>query len=276
LAQLRSTRRALACARRRGSAGARRQHLAKRCASEALGTALLLAVGLSVVIFDFGRESPLATLLPSAAGRRALTGFAFGSTGMGIALSPIGKVSGAHINPVVTFSFWAEGTMPFTAALAYVLSQLVGAVVGSLPLLAWGRMGASVSWAATYPGAAGTWAAFVGEMSTTFVLVSGLLVFVGHRPLRRFTPYIFPPMYAVMVWLEAAYSGTSTNPARSLGPDVVALDFHDYWLYWAAPLAGAVVALAARRLLPVLSSLEVSIARVAHFELGQLEQGPRF
>lgn len=251
------------------------RRLAARCASEALGTAILLGVGLSVVIFDFGRGSPLAAVLPSAAARRALTGLLFGATGMSIALSPVGKVSGAHINPVVSVAFWVEGTMSLPAMFAYLASQLLGAVLGCLPLLAWGRMGVSVSYAATYPGHAGTWAAFLGEVAATFVLVTGLLSFVGHHRLRRFTPFIFPPMYALMVWLEASYSGTSTNPARSLGPDVIALDFRDYWLYWAAPLMGAALALAARRLLPVLSRLEVTVARVAHFELGQLEEDLR-
>ena len=241
-----------------------------RCVSEVIGTALLLAVGLSVVIVDFGRGSPMLSLLPSVAARRALTGLLFGATGMSVALSPVGKVSGAHINPVVSIAFWVEGTLSLPALAAYVSSQLLGAVLGCLPLLAWGPTGSSVDYAATLPGPAGTWAAFAGEAATTFVLVTGLLCFVGHRRLRRFTPFIFPPMYAVMVWLEAVYSGTSTNPARSLGPDVISLDFHAYWLYWAAPVAGTLVALAARRFLPVLSELEIDVARVAHFELDQL------
>jgi len=246
--------------------------LARRCASEAIGTALLLGVGLSVVIFDFGRGSPLASVLPSVAARRALTGLLFGATGMSIALSRVGKVSGAHINPVVSVAFWAEGALALPSMLAYVTSQLVGAVIGCVPLLAWGAMGASTGYAATVPGRAGTIAAFAGETVTTFVLVIALLCFVGNPKTRKFTPFIFPPMYAVMVWLEAVYSGTSTNPARSLGPDVISVDFQAYWLYWAAPLAGTVIALAARRYLPVLSRLEVTIARVAHFELGRIEE----
>lgn len=235
------------------------------------GTALLLGVGLSVVIFDFGRGSPLAEVLPSAAARRALTGLLFGATGMSVALSPVGKLSGAHINPVVSLAFWVEGTLAWPSMLAYIASQMIGAVVGCIPLFAWGSIGSSIGYAATMPGARGTTAAFAGEVVTTFVLITGLLVFVGHPPLRRFTPFIFPPMYAVMVWLEGTYSGTSTNPARSFGPDVISVDFHAYWLYWGAPLVGTLVALAARRYLPGVSKLEVTVARVAHFELGRLE-----
>jgi len=240
--------------------------------SELIGTALLVAVGLSIVIVDFGRGGPLASVLPSVAARRAITGFLFGATGMSIALSRVGKVSGAHINPVVSLAFWAEGSLSNRAVVPYMASQLVGATVGAVPLLAWGSLGRSVAYGATEPGPAGLVGAFAGETATTFVLILGLLTFVGHRKLRRFTPAIFPPMYAVMVWLEAAYSGTSTNPARSLGPDAILLAWHSYWIYWAAPVAGTVLALVARRFLPLLRRLEIDMARVAHFERGPIKR----
>ena len=245
--------------------------LARRCFAEGLGTALLVGVGLSIVIFNFGKGSPVAAALPSLAARRALTGFLFGATGMTIALSPIGKVSGAHINPVVSVAFWVERTLPMRAAAAYIASQIAGAVIGCVPLLLWGSMGAGVHFGATYPGPQGEAAAFAGEVATTFVLVVGLLAFVGSLKLRRFTPLIFPPMYSVMVWLEALYSGTSTNPARSFGPDVVGADFHAYWLYVTAPLVGTAVALLARRVVGTFADWEVDVARVAHFELGNLD-----
>lgn len=236
------------------------------CASELIGTALLVLIGLSIVIFDFGRGSPLIAVLPSAAARRALTGGLFGATGMSIALSPVGRVSGAHINPVVSIAFWFERTLPTKALVGFVASQLLGAVVGAVPLLLWGQMGRSIAYAATSPGPAGTEVAFVGEVITTFFLIIFLLSFVGHLRLRRYTPGIFPPLYCVMVWLEAPWSGTSTNPARSLGPDVIGLAAHSYWLYWAAPVTGTLLALVTRRVLPVIRDLEVDIPKVAHFE----------
>jgi aquaporin Z len=70
--------------------------------SELIGTALLVLVGLSVVIFMFGTGTPMARLIPSEDLRRLITGFLFGTTGACIALSPVGKVSGAHINPAIT------------------------------------------------------------------------------------------------------------------------------------------------------------------------------
>lgn len=239
--------------------------LTSRCVAEAIGTALLLAIGLSVVIFDLGRSSPVAVLLPSVAGRRALTGLLFGATGMTIALSAIGRVSGAHLNPVVTLAFWLEGTMTPGQAAAYVTSQLGGAVVGAVPLLAWGGEGRALGYAATEPGPQGVGLAFAGEVATTFVMVTCLLAFVGHRRLRRYTPGIFPVLYCIMVWLEAPWSGTSTNPARSLGPDVVGLALHSYWLYVAAPVLGSLAALATRRFAPLLRGLHVDVARVSHF-----------
>jgi aquaporin Z len=73
--------------------------------SEFIGTALLVALGVSFVILDFGTGSPIAMLLPDAGLWRLLTGFLFGAIGGSIAVSPVGKVSGAHINPVVILAF---------------------------------------------------------------------------------------------------------------------------------------------------------------------------
>lgn len=255
--------------RRRPPSG---RHLAAMCLSEAVGTAVLVAFGLSIVIFDLGRGSPLASVLPSVGARRALTGALFGATGMAVALSPVGRVSGAHLNPVVSLAFFLEGALPARALLAFVASQLVGAIAGAAPLLAWGGMGQSIAYGATAPGPAGDGLAFLGECVTTFVLILLVLSFVGHERLRHYTPFLFPFLYCAMVFLEAPWSGTSTNPARSLGPDVVSLAAHSYWLYWAAPVLGTLLALAARRLLPVLSDLEVDVAKVAHFERNLLAE----
>jgi aquaporin Z len=234
--------------------------------AELAGTALLVLAGLSVVILDFGRGSPIVTLVPDAGARRLVTGFLFGATGALIALSPLGKASGAHINPVVSLGFWLMGKVRGRLALGYALAQLAGAVLGALPLLAWGAMGRSVDFGATVPGDAfGAGWALAGEAVTTFALVAGLFLFVGHRALRPFTPALFPPLYAVMVFLEAPVSGTSTNPARTLGPAVVAGVWHGWWVYWAGPLAGALAAVALFRL-TWLRRLEIEVAKLYHFE----------
>jgi aquaporin Z len=240
--------------------------LARLCLAELVGTALLVAVGLSFVIADFGARSPVVALLPSPAGRRALTGALFGATGMTIALSPVGRVSGAHLNPVVSLAFWAEGALSGRTLAAFVASQSVGAVAGAVPLLLFGARGAAISYGATSPGAAGIAPAFLGEVVTTFAMVSIVLAMVASSPVRVYTPFVFPPLYCVMVWLEAPLSGTSTNPARSLGPDVVALEAHAYWLYVLAPAVGALAAVGLRRLVPRWLGRSIEVAKLAHFE----------
>ena len=120
--------------------------------SELIGTALLVVVGLSLVILMFGAGTPMARVIPSEGARRLLTGFLFGTTGASIALSRVGRVSGAHINPAVTLAFRLIGKIDVPTTIGYVGAQMLGAVVGSLPLLLWGAMGESVAFGATFPG----------------------------------------------------------------------------------------------------------------------------
>ncbi|TAM82595.1 MAG: hypothetical protein EPN47_08015 [Acidobacteria bacterium] len=234
--------------------------------AEFAGTALLVAVGVSIVILNFGQGSPVAALLPDSALRRIITGFLFGVTGASIAVSPLGKSSGAHINPVVTLAFWMKGKMSGPHALGYVVAQLAGGIAGALPLLAWGRMGASIGFGGTFPGNGFTlWQAMLGETVTTFGLIAGLFLFLGHHRLRSYTPLLFPFLYAVMVYLEAPVSGTSTNPARSIGPSLVAGDWYGWWVYWAGPLLGTFAALAAGKF-TWLRRFEIEVAKIYHFE----------
>ncbi|HSB53246.1 MAG TPA: MIP/aquaporin family protein [Gemmatimonadales bacterium] len=233
--------------------------------SEFIGTALLVGVGCSLVILDFSPSSPVAAILPDAGVRRAITGFLFGSVGALIAVSPVGVVSGAHINPAVTLAFWLEGRMRGDVALGYVLAQLGGGIVGAVPLRLWGVTGADVAFGATAPGAAGLWVAVLGEAGATFCLIAGLLLFVGHPRMRRFTPVFFPFLYALLVWLEAPLSGASTNPARSLGPGLIAGDLHAWWIFWVGPLLGTLAAIGLRRVLPMARSFEIGVAKVFHF-----------
>jgi len=233
--------------------------------SELIGTALLIGVGLSVVIFDFGTGSPMAALLPDAGLRRLITGFLFGATGAAIAISQVGKISGAHINPVVTLAFYTNGKFSRRDTVGYVLAQFAGAVAGSIPLLLWGRMGRSVAFGGTTPGTGYTiWAALLGEIITTIGLIIGLFIFLGHRKLRRYTPLLFPFLYAIMVYLEAPVSGTSTNPARSLGPSVISGVWSGWWIYFIGPLMGMFIGVGLHRFI-WLRRFEVEIAKIYHF-----------
>ncbi|MBL7849797.1 MAG: aquaporin [Cyclobacteriaceae bacterium] len=231
--------------------------------SEFIGTALLLLIGLSLVIFMFGTGSPMAEIIPSVTTRRIITGFLFGGWGATISLTNIGKVSGAHINPAVTMVFLLFKKIEMKSAGFYVLGQLTGAIVGCLPLLAWGSMGRSLSFGATTVGTGySTTMALAGEVITTFIMVSGLVLFIGFRHLRMYTPAIFPIIYAIMVPLEAAISGTSTNPARSLGPAVISGEWHDWWIYWVGPFAGAFLASLALSFV----AKQITVAKLYHFD----------
>ena len=210
--------------------------------SECIGTATLVLAGLSVVIFINGTGSPIRPYIPDEGLRRAVTGFLFGTTGCLITLSPVGKISGAHINPIVSIAFLMKRRMTYGHTLCFILAQLTGSVIGALPLLLWGGQGASVGFGATIPLPGRTAAAFVGEMITSFLLIAGIFFFTGHHRLRRLTPYLMPPLYCIMVYAEGQLSGTSTNPARSFGPAVVSGLWTHYWLYWIAPLTGTFIA----------------------------------
>lgn len=211
--------------------------------AELTGTALLLVIGLSIVILMFGVGSPMAEFIPNLKIRQSITGFLFGGTGALIAISALGKESGAHINPVVTMSFWLFRKIDSRKALIYVVAQLIGSVIGTLPLLMWGKLGRSISYGTTVPGAGYTKEnALLGEVITTFIMVSLLIIFLGFRKIRRYTPALFPFLYAIMVPLEADISGISTNPARSFGPAIVSGQWDAWWIYWVGPIAGAVLA----------------------------------
>jgi aquaporin Z len=232
-------------------------------ASELVGTAVLVAAGLSVVILMFGVGSPVVQAVPGVGPRRLITGFFFGTVGGLVTMSPVGKVSGAHINPAVTLGFWLMGKLDSRVALGYVVAQLAGACGGAVPLLAWGDMGRSVAFGATLPGPGyAAWAVLLGEALTTFALIAGLCVFLGFRGLRRFTPAMIPVLYAVLVPLEAAISGTSTNPARTLGPAIISGQWQGWWIYWVGPLIGTVAAIFACSFL----ASRIEVAKLYYFD----------
>lgn len=229
-----------------------------------IGTALLLSVGLSIVIFNWGEGSAMIKFIPSEPERRALTGFLFGCTGCLVTLSPVGKISGAHINPAVSIAFWLKGKMKTKAMAGYIISQMTGSVIGCLPLLLWGNQGKSIAYANTIPIEGNIAGAFWGEVLTTACLIIVLFVFVGSRRLRNYTPFTMPFLYGFMVWMEAPLSGCSTNPARSFGPAVVSGVFTGYWLYWIAPLTGVLIVVGLFRILRLYRYYRIEAARVSY------------
>lgn len=219
---------------------------------ELVGTALLVFGGLSAVTLDFGRGSFVPSTLPSVSARLALTGTLFASCGSLIAISPLGRRSGAHLNPAVTVAFWLRGHLHRHDLLGYVLSQFAGATVGVLLLrLAWSGMAASVHYGLTRPRSGlGPWMAAAIEAAMTALMIFTIFMFVSSARTAKWTPLAALVVIAVLVWKGAPYTGTSLNPARSFGPALVSGDWHDYWVYVIGPLAGAGLAVAAFAALP--------------------------
>ena len=213
-------------------------------ACELLGTCTLVFVGLSAATFDFGQGLPMERWVPSVSARLLITGLLFSGTGALTAISPIGKRSGAHINPCVTLAFWIRRTMHGVDALMYMAAQFIGGILGALLLAAvWGEYAYSVTYGATSVGPHFTVpVAFLAEFALTFVLVGMILLFVSSKRLMRKTPLMVWLLVGAMVWQEAPVSGTSLNPARSFGPAWMAGLWTDQWLYFVAPLLGAATA----------------------------------
>ncbi len=218
-------------------------------AAELAGTAILVLGGLSAVCLDFGRGSPVAPLLPSSSWRLLVTGLLFAGTGSLVAVTPLGRRSGAHLNPCVTLAFFVTGHVHRDDLAGYIAAQLLGAILGAgLLVRAWGPVAASVGDGTTRPGPGVGAVQAVGiEALMTAILVATILLCVSHHRTARLTPVAVWLVVACLVWRGAPYTGTSLNPARSLGPALLAGRWGDLWVYGVGPVAGALaVALAVR------------------------------
>ena len=159
----------------------------------------------------------------------------------------MGDVSGAHFNPVVTLAFAVKGLFPATWVLPYWAAQAVGAV-GAATLLRI-LFGDAISAAVSTPHVAAPTAVVI-ELVLTLLLVT---VILGTADRAR----VVGPDAAIGVGATIALcglialpiEGASMNPARSLGPALVAGDLRDSWIYVLGPLIGALLAVVLTRLL---------------------------
>jgi aquaporin Z len=97
---------------------------------EFAGTAIMLFIGVSAVAFMWAPGSPVPAV-HSPMLRRLLTGVLFGAGATAVVYSPLGQISGGHINPAVTVAFWRMGKVPTRDALMYIAAQFLGAFVGA-------------------------------------------------------------------------------------------------------------------------------------------------
>jgi aquaporin Z len=201
-------------------------------AAELVGTALFVLGALSAVVAvrDVGPA------------RLAVTGALVASVVSAIALSPIGRISGAHLNPALTLAYRALGRVSDRDLIGYVLAQLAGALVGGVAFRAlWGAGARAVGGGVTHPAVPAT-AALALEAAMTALLVGVIVACVSSASRERFTPLAIWPVIAGLIWLLSPDTGTSLNPARSAGPAIAFGDLRDLWLYVVAPTTGALAA----------------------------------
>ncbi len=161
----------------------------------------------------------------------------------------MGKVSGAHLNPAVSVAFALRRDFPWWRVPGYIVVQLGGAALAAWFLQA--VIHVSASYGSNYPASGFSDSdAFFMEMVLTFGLVSVILgTASGAQNIGIFGALGVGAYIALAGLWGSPISGASMNPARTFGPDVVAADFHAYWVYVAGPLAGAVVAVGAAYIL---------------------------
>ncbi len=154
----------------------------------------------------------------------------------------MGKVSGAHLNPVVSIAFALRKDFPWKRVPGYIVVQALGAVGAALFLYA--EFGKAGMLGATFPGKGiSDLQAFLIEGVLTVGLVSTILGTASKAQNVGTMSAVGVGSYIALAGLWASpISGASMNPARSLGPAVVLGDYSHIWVYLAGPLAGALVA----------------------------------
>jgi len=204
----------------------------RRLASELFGTFFLVLVAAG--------GGMMSQAFPETISRQAAV-VAPGLMVMGIILF-MGKVSGAHLNPAVTLAFSLRGDFPWQRVPGYILVQLLGATLAAWFLYA--VIGVSASYGSNYPAEGySSFQAFWMEVVLTLGLVSVILGTASGAQNIGIIGAIGVGSYIALAGLWGSpISGTSMNPARTFGPDLVALDFTDYWVYVAGPLVGALLA----------------------------------
>ena len=213
------------------------RHLIGAIAGELVGTFLFVLFGTATVC-AVGTAAGGSSLV--TAGDAAI-GLAFGF-GILIVVYAFGHLSGAHVNPAVTIAFAAVGRFPWPVVPFYVAAQFGGAILAAFTV--WIVFPGPVDHqplllGATQPGV-GEGLALLAEIAITFLL---LTVIMATATDERATP----PAVGMAVGLTVAagvfamlpISGGSFNPARSLGPMLVAWEFPGWWLYILGPLLGA-------------------------------------
>lgn len=176
---------------------------------------------------------------------------AFGLTVLTMAYA-IGHISGCHLNPAVSIGLWAGGRFPANQLLPYIVAQVLGAVMagGVLYLIASGKAGfelssgfASNGYGAHSPGGYTLLAALITEVVMTMMFLIIILGATDKRAPQGFAPLAIGLGLTLIHLISIPVTNTSVNPARSTGVGVFVGGWAlaQLWLFWAAPIAGALL-----------------------------------
>jgi aquaporin Z len=221
----------------------------KQLGAEFLGTFWLVLGGCGSAV--------LAAAFPGLGIGFVGVSLAFGLTVLTMAFA-IGHISGCHLNPAVSIGLWAGGRFPATRLLPYIAAQVLGAIVAGavLYVIASGAPGfdvakgfASNGYGAHSPGGYSLLAALVTEVVMTMFFLLVILGATDKRAPAGFAPIAIGLALTLIHLISIPVTNTSVNPARSTG---VALFVGDWalgqlWLFWLAPIAGALLGALAYR-----------------------------
>ena len=216
----------------------------KRLTAEFIGTGWLVLGGCGSAV--------LSAAYPGLGIGFAGVALAFGLTVLTMAYA-IGHVSGCHLNPAVSLGLWAGGRFPAKDLVPYIFAQVLGATAGAgvLYAIASGRVGfdAAAGFAANgyedhSPGGYSLMSCFVTEVVMTFIFLFVILGSTHGKAPRGFAPLAIGLCLTLIHLVTIPVTNTSVNPARSLGPAVFVGGWalQQLWLFWVAPLAGAMIA----------------------------------
>jgi MIP family channel proteins len=207
---------------------ARRPDLRRRAAAEGIGVFALVFAGCGAIVTEAEHPGSLGTV-----------GIAlvFGLVIMAMVYAT-GHLSGAHLNPAVTLAFVLTRHFPRAEAAAYLAAQVIGALAAAALLAAiWPSEPASLG--ATLP-TVGAGSAFAYEaILTAFLMFVIMAVATDTRAVGAAAAIAIGGTVGLDALFGGPVTGASMNPARSLGPALVAGELHDLWLYLLAPPLGA-------------------------------------
>jgi aquaporin Z len=199
--------------------------------AEALGTFVLVVVGSMSIVSatGIGQGSGGVIILLVAP-----FGFGFGLLA---AITLFGHVSGGHFNPAVTLAALFDGRVDVPNAILYVIAQVVGAVAASFAILL--ILSKDMVDLTRNGPAVGDWQAFGAEVILTTIFVGVILTVTKKQP--TFAPLVIALTLTAIHFAAIPISGAGVNPARSLGPAIVAGNYDKLWIYLTAPLLGGLL-----------------------------------